>query len=422
MRGAHLQTDWFKINKAAFFLTLLLCFCLFTNLFYKMATCVYENDWSPYYSDIIFHIDTAITTGTYSLMGTIMKILYVLPYDTASLLLAMVIAAMEILTVYSVYLLLLELDRVTGKETRRIDGAIYQWFALISIFIVSFYIPGILPSYYFNALNMTCWHNDTYIAMRPFSILTIWIFIRIYSKFDEGLDKKELIVFGALLFISTWMKPNFFIAFAILLLILALWCLVKKKDKLTVFKRLVVMAFCTIPSVVCLLIQNTLLFSDDVGGNSVVFDPFLVVGLRVTAWPLALVVLLAFPLMVLLVELKARNKNSFSFIMIWLLWAILNCFGFFFAESGPRLYDFNFVWGMTFANGILYIGTYYMWYCRLRSNLCYKQPFIECTPGLPKNVATAYYAIGLTVLIYLLIVGVYYFMLIYTGSASFAKL
>ena len=168
-----MRYSWYQINRAVFATALIVCICVFTDLFYKMATCDYINDWSPYYSDIIFHIRTSMETTTYSLMGLVMKALYMLPYDTASFWLALIIAALEILTIYATYLLLLEMDKVAGKETKDVDRVIYQWFSLFSIFIVSIYIPNLLPSYYFSALNMTCWQNDTYIAMRPFAILTI---------------------------------------------------------------------------------------------------------------------------------------------------------------------------------------------------------------------------------------------------------
>ena len=416
-----MNVDWYRFNKIIFVFVIILCAGSFTFLFYKMATCDYIDAGSPYYSDIIFHIRDALTTGTYSLMGIITMIFYKLQCDVASLLLALFITAMVILTIYSTYLLLLELDKVTGKETRAIDRVFYQWFSLISVFIVSIYLPDLLPSYYFNTFSLTCWHSDTYIAMRPFSILTLVYFFRIYNGIDSGLNKKELVIFGSSLLLSTWMKPNFFTGFAVFLLIVAVWNLIKAGDRRVAFKRWVILAILTIPSVICLSLQNYLLFFNGTEGGSIIFDPLSLVELRVINWPISLVFLLIFPVAVLLFECKYLNKKSFSYVMIWLIWAILILYGLLLVEDGPRILDFNFNWGMTFANGLLYIGSFHMWYSRIRAFIIENVPFIMGYPKVSKGMFLVYLAIGVFTLSYLIYVGINYFVLIYNGN-SFALL
>ena len=417
--GVNLDLDTYRINRAVFLLTLILCACLFTVLFYNMSTATIVDDGSPYYSDFVFHIESAITAGSYSLIGLIIKYLFMLPYDTAALLLSVIIAALELLTVFAVYLLLLEMDRIAGKQTSERDRAVYMWLSLASIFIISIVIPGVLPSFQFLAFNMTCWQNDTYLAMRPFSILALVFFLRIYNTLEERFDWKDLVCFSVMLFLSTWMKPSFFMGFAILLLLLALWHLMKNKDKYEVFKRYLILLLCTVPSLVCILVQNTMLFGDE--GNSIILAPFLLVSLRVTNWQLALAVFLLFPLLVLFLERRALGKKTIGFIIIWLLWVVQNFIAFFLAEGGSRTYDFNFGWGMVFSDGLLYVASYYMWYNRYTSDDRDMLPCYMDDPVKSKRVARNYYIFGGVLLAYLVFLGVFYFILLSQGY-SFTKL
>lgn len=385
-----------------------------------MATCVVITDETPYFSDIVYHIESAMSTGTYSLMGIVMGILFgTLSYDDASILLAIIIALMEILTVYATYLLLLQVGEVTGRDLTKTDRAYLQWLSLLSIFIVSIRIPGILPSYAFYAFNMTCWQNDTFLAMRPFSILTFVYFIKLYRRFDDGLDKKNITCFAIFLFISTWMKPSFLIGFVPLLLVVGIWCLIKKTDKYTVFKRLATIIMCIVPPMICVFVQNALLYGD--GDNSIIFEPLLLVNLRILNWRLAFTLFLLFPAITLLFECKKQKQLSFGYVTIWLLWLFENLIAFLLAEGGARTWAFNFAWGMVFSDGLLYVCSYYMWYRRLRSDTRFVVPFIEKYSKLSKSVASAYFVLGGALLIYLAYVGLNYFILICTGT-SFANL
>ena len=416
-----MEVNIYRIHKITFPLSLILCSCLFTSLFYKMATAEIVDDWSPYYSDIVFHIESSTTTGSYSLVGIIMEMLYKLPYTTASLLLSLFLTSMEILTIVSTYYLLLELDKVSKRDTSEKTRVVYQWLSLASIFIVSICIPVILPSFYFNAFNMTCWHNDTFLAMRPFAIMSLLVFIRIYYRINERLNCKELLLFSTLLLISTWMKPSFFMGFAPLLLTMALWCLFKSADKLTVFKRWFSLSLCTLPSVACMILQNSMLFVSGEGGNEIIIAPFLILFTRVTYWPLAFAVLLLFPVVTYYFHYKKINECPFTYKIIWLLWFFENLFGFILAESGSRGYDFNFVWGMTLSNGLLYLVSYYLWYNKINSDARNVVPFIDIDPESSKKAADRYYLAGGILLFYLIFVGIYYFALLYAGT-SFAKL
>lgn len=416
-----MRTLLYTINKIAYLSSLLLCFCLFTYLFYQMAILNIDTSapefWTkPYYSDLPFHIETAPIS--YSLMGLFMRITYTFfSFNIASVLLATLLALMELLTVYAVYLLLLELDKIAGRETNAMSRAIYLWLSLASIFIVSYYLPPVLPSFYYYAINMTCWQNDTYIAMRPFSILALLFFIRIYTKIRENYQLKELIIFSVCLLLSTWNKPNFFLGFAFLLLIIAAFCLIRETNKVLIFKRWFILALCTIPAVVCILLQNALVYGGD-SGDSIIFAPFLLVNYHVTNWYLAILVVLLFPVCVAIFENKKSANMNPIFCILFLFLVIQYSFGLFLAESGPRMYDFNFMWGMTLSTSLLCIWSFHTWYNQI---LCQYSDKKFVTIFSNENLFGTYFVFGLVVLAHLLITGLVFFTLLITGNVSFVS-
>ena len=92
--------------------------------------------------------------------------------------------------------------------------------------------------------------------------------------------------------------------------------------------------------------------------------------------------------------------------------------GVFFAESGPRMYHYNLGWGIIIADGLLYAASYYLWYWRVRS-IIHNKVIINKKSMISKVITVGYCTMGSILLVYLIIVGLYYFIILCAGFANY---
>lgn len=97
--------------------------------------------------------------------------------------------------------------------------------SVLLIFVNPYYCKLINPNYYLGQLSANVWHNPTIIAVKPFALICISIYIYLLNhRLINGnsikyklLNRKEnglFICFGLLLLLSALAKPNFFQIFA----------------------------------------------------------------------------------------------------------------------------------------------------------------------------------------------------------------
>ncbi len=219
----------------------------------------------------------------------------------------------------------------------------------LCLFLVSmlFSVTGIsLPGIYHRykgVFTPNPYHNATYLAVRPFAILTLFVFADLLKSYEEKFSVKKGLCFAGLLFLATMTKPSFTLVFVAAA---GLWMLVRflqKKGKN--LKESFALGLCFLPTFGALLYQYKDVFVADGAQEAGVGFGFLV------AWQyhadnvfLAILLAAAFPLAVFVFHFKAGRKDVFyCFSCLYGLMGLLSAL--FLYEKGFRIGDMNFCWG-----------------------------------------------------------------------------
>ncbi len=227
-----------------------------------------------------------------------------------------------------------------------------------SIFFVSMlyapqgiYLPG-MHHKYLGVFTANPYHNATYLATRPFSILAFFLFLRILDHYEQGISRKEGIGFAVSLLLTTMTKPSFTLVFGMAAAIVLLVRLICSKG--SNIKQTARFVFCFVPTILDLLYQYRGVFE---AGAYTGEETGIGLG-WFSAWslychniPLAIVLALAFPGLYLVLHLKALKENSgYRFTWLMMICALLSL-GLLY-EKGERFDDLNFSWG--YMHGIFF--------------------------------------------------------------------
>lgn len=225
---------------------------------------------------------------------------------------------------------------------------------------------------YLGVFTPNPYHNATYLAARPFSILAFFSFLEIlefYETEDKWFHPKYLML-GAFLFLSTMAKPSFTLVFAATAGLIMLFRLIRSR-----FRGLKAFFQCGIwfiPTFCALLYQFGNVFRPQGTEEKGIGFGFL------TAWstacdniPRAILLAAAFPLTVLLFcilqsKVPAMLKFAWQFFLVSLFTLM------FLYEKGYRLIHINFSWGYMYGLFFLYVISLLV---LARKSLEHKQPF-----------------------------------------------
>ena len=246
--------------------------------------------------------------------------------------------------------------------------------------------------------------NATYLATRPFSIVSFFSGVRLLDSYDKQADKRDWIVFAASLLLTTMTKPSYTLvavgAFAVIMLYRFI------KSRFGNFKQSVVFGLAFIPATCALLYQYVGVFT---GTNSMGEETGIGFGIA-TAWslysnniPLSIFMATAFPLGVLVINLP-RLKDTTWFRQGWQIWmsgfVMLLCL----YEKGFHLPHMNFSWG--YMHGLFFV--FFVSVLMLLRNSIEKKNKIRTT------IVTA----GWLGYLWHLGCGIVYFLYIYSGQNS----
>ena len=283
--------------------------------------------------------------------------------------LAMAIATMVFNSAAMVCLKVM-LDRHVGKELQKsmprtpwlagvLTGAV-----AVSLFFVSMvypptgiYLPGIKYKY-LGVFSPNPFHNATYMAARPFAILAFFKYgelLPVYEKKGAVQEhKKDYLLFSVYLLLATMTKPSFTIVLAGVAGILMLWRLFASKFRN--FVPTIWLGICFIPTFIDLLYQYSGVFVPSlgkVGGIGFSFGD---------VWreycdniPLAIVLAIGFPILVLLLNYKELRKDM-TYRFSWQIYLMSFLMAFFLYEKGFRKVDFNFSWGYMYGIFFAFVG------------------------------------------------------------------
>lgn len=239
-------------------------------------------------------------------------------------------------------------------------------FSLLLMLVQPIYLPWFNETQVLGQGTPNVWHNPTIVSCYPFALITVFVSLRLFKKYEQSERIKivDWVRFGGFLFLSVIAKP----AFAqIIIPALAVWLLVwliKSRGKSFMFSVQLVVS-CIPSGLWCILILMLgLIMPSDVSDGGGIGVGFLEVWSHYTpSVPISIILASAFPIMYILLNFKELMKKNISKFAL-----LLYCVGLMenacLKELGDRMYHGNLGWGYNVGQTILlvYIGACFLHY------------------------------------------------------------
>lgn len=254
--------------------------------------------------------------------------------------------------------------------------------------------------------------NATYLATRPFSIVSFFAGVRLLDHYENHKSLKEIkqscwkdyIIFAISLFLTTITKPSYTLVAVTAFAVIMIWRF--WKSRFQNFKQSIWFGCTFLPAGAALLYQYSGVF---MGTNALGEETG--IGLEIAkAWglysfniPLSIFMAAAFPLGVLAINLK-RLKDTTWFRHGWQIWLAGFLMFLFLYEKGFRLSHVNFSWG--YMHGLFFIF--------LVSVLM----LLQNTIAKKSKIRTALIVAGWLGYLWHLGCGIVYYLYIYSGQNS----
>ncbi len=212
---------------------------------------------------------------------------------------------------------------------------------------------------YLGVFTPNPYHNATYLAARGFSVIAFFAFLELldslFGKEDPKKYKVTYVIFSVSLLLTTMTKPSFTLGFGVAAVIMILFCWLKSGVR--EWKRFLWIAAAAVPTLLDLLYQ----YKDVFSGKDALGSELGVVFWWLEAWhsatdnvPLAVLLGLAFPFLVLLCNVKELKRNaSYSFTWIMMVANFFLFAGLY--ERGWRAWHMNFAWGYMYGMFFIYL-------------------------------------------------------------------
>lgn len=225
------------------------------------------------------------------------------------------------------------------------------------IFVYNHYFPG-TRFYYLGVFTPNPFHNATYAAARPFSIITVFMFGDLLEQYEEKFEVKKSLTFGLVMLLATMTKPSFTIVFCGASGLIMLFRMFKNKFRN--FKNTILLGCMFIPTFADLLYQFGGVFTgqDSKGQDAGIgFELFRVWGEYCDNYPVAIGLLIFFPIIVLIFQYRKIITNTL-YRFGWQIYGMGLAMFILLYEKGFRVADANFSWGYM-------IGAFFLVMCSL---------------------------------------------------------
>ena len=345
---------WQKIEYAISAVLFLLLAGVMLYLTYNQAWyAMHDMTDVAFHSDILAYMKEAMGIDSgysfpYPIMFWLTRLLdLVLPIEWS---IAMVITGLQ---VSSLVLLRHYFHKYLRKAVPGMAAGWQQAFATLAAFGMMFYsmifvynhpFPG-TRFYYMGVFSPNPFHNATYIAARPFSIVTVFLFADLLEEYEQRIDYKKAITFSVVLLLATMTKPSFTMIFCGAAGLIMLYHMFKAK--FANFKNTMIVGCMFIPTFVDLLYQFGGVFTglDSKGQETGIgFELFKVWREYCSNYPVAIVLLIFFPMVVLLFQYRKIFTNTL-YRFGWQLYGMSLAMFILLYEKGFRAVDANFSWG-----------------------------------------------------------------------------
>lgn len=251
----------------------------------------------------------------------------------------------------SIVLIKYYLDKELLKENDGLVKRLVVSVATIALFLLSMwwapeenkYLP-LNYNIYVGVFSGNPWHNATYIATRPFAIVTFFSFTGLLKTYEEKADIKDTVIFGLALLLTTMTKPSFTFVFVSAAGLLMAFRLIK--SRFSNIKNTLLLALAFVPTFFVLLYQFFGVFEDYPEGaeHGLGFGWFKIWSMyNETIWAgIAYANVFAFACVLFFwreIKEDARYRFTWLLLVVGILEAGL------LIEKGYRSMDFNFAWG-----------------------------------------------------------------------------
>ena len=341
-----------KINTTWIFsIAITVIFCLILIPMYRNQTVVeFRTNF-----DLWAHIQAGLSEQNgYSLTYIILGFLWKLPrYNRLTI--SLFLITLNILSIFFTYIIL-------KMNIKNISNEYLYTAALACNIYMPIHIPSFNSSPYKGMLCSNLYHNSTYIAMKPFALLSVILSIKLMSKYHtKSISILDWSCFASCLFITTWFKPNFMFGFVPCMLIIMIIDVIKRKGKNIL--NYIIFGTTTFPAIGLMLLQKTQLFDQQ---SNIKFGFFKVWRLYSNNPLISVILSLSFPLIILIFYYKDLLVDKI-YRFGW-LFAIINTSIFaFLYESGERFSHGNLGWGAQFASGLIFIISMYKFLDKIKN-------------------------------------------------------
>jgi hypothetical protein len=221
--------------------------------------------------------------------------------------------------------------------------------ALMSV--SSIYLPLFIKDPYLGVWSPNPWHSPTYLAAKPFVLLSFYLYILEIAKVACFDKRFSLMRISILLVICTLINPNFIIAFIPASMI---FCLLQHRRKpLVLIKTGQLLS----PVLMVLFFQYLYTYYYGTrGSSSIQFCFFDIWKFYSRSVPLAILQATAFSLSVLIV-MRHRLSSDNIILFSWMLFIISFLMFGLLSETGGRRTDANFAWTYMYGLNILFISS-----------------------------------------------------------------
>ncbi len=307
------------------------------RMFMRQAI-AYPGKLGDYPSDLIAHIEEGIRQPAYSLMEQIFGVM-IRDLGMNAKAVGILLSALTLGTLWATY-------RIMRKLMPEGNPVILHLLAIVCMVVAPIYIKALNPNRYLGLQTPTIWHNSTYIGMK-FGAMFVLLFYYGYQEiYREKFSALDFIWFTILLVFTNLCKPNFIVAFAPAMAIMLLTDCIATKGK--TLGRQIIIGIPILISLLVLIRQNAILFNGSNESSSLGFSLAYVLRLR-TDHPIAsLLQSAAFPLVVLLANLRELKEDR-RFRVTWLMWLVGLFEYLFINDMGYRQNDGNLTWGYCFC-------------------------------------------------------------------------
>lgn len=258
-----------------------------------------------------------------------------------------------------------------GDDRRLWEGIAVSLLA-VSLFFISMlyppkgiYLPGIIFNY-LGVFSPNPFHNATYMAARPFAILAFLWYVKLLPVYEGGLKGtrgeaegkgaklSDYILFSVFLLLATMTKPSFTLVMVSTAGLIMLYRMIRSGFRN--FLPTVQLGLAFVPTFLNLLYQYKGVFVSEEGVEGGIGFCFGDVWLNVCDnIPLAVCILVAFPLLVLVLNFKELKTNTL-YRFSWQFFLISLAETFLLYEKGPRKFDLNFSWGYMYGAFFCHVG------------------------------------------------------------------